>query len=85
MSDDPVNPRRGEDIDAGTPIEELAGFEHPPSSNLMSRIRRAIQRRTTVSQVASFSWNTPFIVFREFWIILAEQLLPTSARKDHKR
>jgi hypothetical protein len=45
----------GEEVDPGEPIAELANFDHEASTGLLTRVRRAIQRRTTVAQLTSFS------------------------------
>jgi len=71
-----------EDIDVGEPVAELAAFEHDASGALLVRVRRAIQRRTAVAQLTSFSASVPLIVLREFWSILIEQFNPNSVRKD---
>jgi hypothetical protein len=85
MNEDPTRPRADEDVEPGDPIESLSGFEHDASNDFMSRVRHAIQRRTTASQIASFSWNTPFLVFIEFWTTLTEHFFRQSARKDQRR
>jgi hypothetical protein len=69
-------------IDPGEPIRELANFEHQASDGLLARIRRAIQRRSAVAQLTSFSAIVPLVVLRELWLILIAQLGPKSARKD---
>jgi hypothetical protein len=85
MSDKPEDPETGvaEDIDPGEPISalELAAFEHDASSRLVMRIRRSIQRRTTLGQLTSFSVRIPLVVLREFWSILSSRLNP-GIRKD---
>jgi hypothetical protein len=63
--------RDDEEIDPGEPIAALAKFEHDTSSRLVVRVRRTIQRRTTVGQLTSFSAEMPLVVLREFWLILA--------------
>jgi hypothetical protein len=85
MSDHTTPPHDGEENDTGAPIDMLAGLEYRPSTTFLGRIRRTIQRRTAVSQVVSFSWNAPWIVFLEFWTALAGHFSPGSARKDHQR
>lgn len=72
------------EVDAGEPIDVLATLEHEPSANFLGRIRRAIQRRTSVSQIASFSWNIPFVVLMQFWLMLTEQLHPKGPRKERQ-
>jgi hypothetical protein len=74
-----------EDVDPGEPIAELAGFEHDVSINLMGRIRRAIGRRTTAAQVTSFALDMPFVVLKEFWIIVIELFNSKKTRKDAER
>jgi hypothetical protein len=61
-----------EDVDPGEPIAELAGFEHDVSVSLLDRIRRTIGRRATAAQVTSFAFDMPFVVLKEFWLILME-------------
>ena len=87
MSDGPMTPgfHGSEEIDPGVPIDQLASFERDVSTGFLGRIRRRIQRRTTVSQLVSFSWSVPILVLLEFWIALADQLSPKSVRKDHQR
>jgi hypothetical protein len=64
------NESRGEEVDAGEPITQLAGFEHDVSARFMSRIRQAIQRRTTAAQFTSFALDLPLVVLKEFWLML---------------
>jgi hypothetical protein len=69
-------------VDLGEPIGALAEFDHEASTDLLTRIRRTIQRRTAAAQLTSFSWNAPLMVLREFWLILIEQLNPKGTGKD---
>jgi hypothetical protein len=71
MSDKPEHSETGvdEEVDPGEPASELAGLEHNASSGLALRIRRTIQRRTTVGQLATFSRGVLLLVLREFWSI----------------
>lgn len=85
MSEEPLGEQGREALDMGEPVAELAAFEHDASAALLVRIRRAIQRRTTVAQLTSFSASVPLMVLREFWLILIEQLNPNSVRKDGRR
>jgi hypothetical protein len=83
MSDGPLGEGQGrEDVPMGEPVAQLVDFEHDASADLLLRIRRAIQRRTSVAQITSFSSSVPLLVLREFWLILMEQLNPNSVRKD---
>jgi hypothetical protein len=89
MTDDAMTPELPEhEIDAGTPVEALAGFVEDAPPELVGRVRRSIHRRTTVSQVAAFSWTMPFLVFLEFWQTLTEQLFhhgeAQASRKDQQ-
>jgi hypothetical protein len=72
----------GQEIELGEPIAILAQFEHDTSSELIGRIRRDVQRRTTVGQLTSFATSLPVIVLKEFWLIFNEQLGPLEPRKD---
>ena len=86
MSEEPPGGEQGRgEVDMGEPVAELAAFEHDASADLLVRIRRAIQRRTSVAQLTSFSASVPLLVLREFWLILIEQLNPNSVRKDGRR
>jgi hypothetical protein len=84
MSDEPADSemRDGEEVDAGERIILLAEFDHEASSDLLTRIRRTIQRRTTAGQLMSFSWGAPLLVMKEFWVMLIEQLNPKGTGKD---
>ena len=72
----------GEEVDPGEPIAELANFDHDASTGLLTRVRRTIQRRTTVAQLTSFSANVPLVVLKELWLVLIGQLGPKGVRKD---
>lgn len=85
MSEEPLRDRAADELDMGEPVAELAAFEHDTSAGLLVRIRRAIQRRTAVAQLTSFSAGVPLLVLREFWLILMEQLNPNSVRKERRR
>jgi hypothetical protein len=77
----PPRDEEGE-IDPGEPIGQLSNFEHHASEHLLTRIRRAIQRRSTLAHLTSFSASVPLVIFKEFWLILIELLGQKSARKD---
>ena len=84
MSDGPADSERqdGEEVDPGEPIAVLAELDDEASTDLLTRIRRTIQRRTAAAQLASFSWSAPLMVLKEVWLILIEQLNPKSTGKD---
>ena len=75
----------GEEIDPGEPVAELAGFEHDVSARLMSRIRQAIQRRTTAAQFTSFAFDLPLVVLKELWLMIVGQLDSMKVEKDTRK
>jgi hypothetical protein len=79
------NGSRGEEVDPGEPVTGLAGFEHDVSARFMSRIRRAIQRRTTAAQLTSFAFDLPLVVLKELWLMMVGQLDSTKVEKDARR
>jgi hypothetical protein len=74
--------RGGEEVDPGEPITELAAFEHDVSARLISRIRRAIQRRTTAAQFTSFAFDLPLVLLKEFWLVMVGQFNLKKVEKD---
>jgi hypothetical protein len=76
---------RGEEVDQvdpGEPVTELAGFEHDVSARFMSRIRQAIQRRTTAAQLTSFAFDLPLVVLKELWLMMVGSMkVEKDARK----
>lgn len=54
-----------DDRETGPPIAELKEQEWEPSADFMARVRNKIHRRSTVSQVATFSWFMPKAVLIE--------------------
>jgi hypothetical protein len=71
-----------DETDPGEPLFQLSDFEHDASDRLLTRIRRAIHRRSALAHLTSFSASVPLVIFKEFWLILIEQLGPKRARKD---
>jgi hypothetical protein len=63
----------GEEVDAGEPVTELAAFEQAVSGRLISRVRHAIQRRTTAAQLTSFAFHLPLVLLKEFWLTMMGQ------------
>ena len=86
MSEQAENPEMPQDkeIDPGEPIAALAGFEQSTSAGFMMHVRRKIQRRVTTAQVASFSWEVPFLVFLELWSMLIQLLNPKDMKKGSR-
>jgi hypothetical protein len=76
--------RTAQESDSGEPIPALAELEHHASSDLLSRIRHSIQRRTALGQLSSFSVDIPMLVLKEFWSILIDCLNSKDARKDRR-
>lgn len=74
----------GEEIDPGEPVAELAGFEHDVSGRFMSRIRHAIQRRTTAAQLTSFAFDLPLVVLKELWLMMVGQFDSTKEKESQK-
>ncbi len=76
----------GEDeVDAGQPVIELAGFEHDVSARMIDRIRQAIQRRTTAAQFTSFAFDLPLVVLKELWLMMVGQLDSMKVEKDARK
>jgi hypothetical protein len=82
VSDESGDEMNVAEIDPGEPIPQLAKFEHETSTGLIARIRRSIQRRSTVAQITTFSATVPLAVLKEFWLMLIGQFGQNSARKD---
>ena len=72
-------------IDPGEPVAELAGFEHDVSARFMSRIRHAIQRRTTAAQLTSFAFDLPLVVLKELWLMMVGQFDSMKVEKDTRK
>lgn len=67
MSDDATDNSSGDqDVDPGPPVTLLARHQEDSSPELVRRVRRNIYRRMSAAQFASFSWNVPKLVLREF-------------------
>jgi Ni,Fe-hydrogenase III large subunit len=59
------------------PIEMLTGQEVEPARDLVGRVRRDIERRETVAQLASFSWKMPKVLLLE----LLQMMNPGKGRR----
>ncbi|MGH9665018.1 MAG: hypothetical protein ACRD9L_11395 [Bryobacteraceae bacterium] len=59
-----------DDREAERPIRALIGQEFETSPDFITRIRKKIDRRTTVSHFTSYSWNVPKIVLTEMLSVL---------------
>jgi len=75
MSDSPTDrPER--------PIRGLAEQELEPSPAFMVRVRRRIHRRSTVSQLASFSWALPKATITEMAGIIRHLFVALGGGKE---
>jgi hypothetical protein len=72
----------GEEVDPGEPVTELTEFEQDVSARLMSRIRHAIQRRTTAAQLTSFAFHLPLVLLKELWLTMMGQFNSKKVEKD---
>lgn len=75
MSDDPIDQTE-------RPIRGLTEQELEPSSAFMVRVRRRIHRRSTVSQLASFSWGLPKAIVTEMAGIIRHLFLSLGGGKE---
>lgn len=83
MNNGAADPRMdGEEVDPGEPVTELAAFEHDVSARLISRVRHAIQRRTTAAQFTSFAFHLPLVLLKELWLLMVGQLNSKTVEKD---
>ena len=81
----PPNPPRNPTGD-DDPIELLRAQTYEPSGEFLQRIRRKIHRRTTTSQLASFTWHLPGTILIEIAGLLRHFVSTASGgRKDKKR
>ena len=71
-------------MDPGEPIKELAGWEQPTSDKFLRLVRGRIQRRSTVGQFATFSWDVPRMILGDFWITLLQALNPQDRKKKEE-
>ncbi len=71
-----------EDPEAGEPIRSLRDLEHDTSFLFLRRLRGKIHRRTTASQLLSFSLQLPKIAFFEMGSILAYIVRSLGTQKE---
>jgi len=65
-------------------VRELAGFEHEASDAFLAIVRSKIQRRSTVSQFAFFTWNVPKVILAEVWNALIQIIGTQNEKKEGK-
>jgi hypothetical protein len=71
--------------DPEEPIRGLADLETEVSPSFVNMVRRKIQRRTTASQYAHFSWSLPGIILMEFLHVLVHLFAVAGGRKGRSR
>jgi hypothetical protein len=83
MTPDAGNAGGPDDPDGGTdePIGALREQEYETSPDFMLRVRRRIHRRSSVAQLASFSWSLPKVILVELANVLGHVLGRIGAKK----
>ena len=81
MSEQPRRPLPDDDPQAGEPITELNELELDTSPLFVRGVRRKIHRRTTASQLISFSWQAPGMAFAALGHMLIHIVNALTARK----
>jgi hypothetical protein len=80
MSEDPETPADTAGQEPDEPIVALAELEQDISPTFLAVVRKKIYRRTAASQVASFSWNIPRMIFFELANIFTRLLMLAGKR-----
>ena len=83
MSEQPPRSRAlaDEDPQAGEPIAELRELEQETSPLFARGVRLKIHRRTTASQLLSFSWQMPGMAFAALGHMVIHIVSALTARK----
>jgi hypothetical protein len=84
MSDQPIpnsSALPDEDPQTGEPIAELKELERETSTFFVRGVRRKIHRRTTTSQLLSFSWQMPGMAFAALGNMVIHILSALTIRK----
>ncbi len=84
MSDQPIpnsNALPDEDPQTGEPIAELKELERDTSAFFLTGVRGKIHRRTTTSQLLSFSWQMPGMAFAALGNMVIHLLSAFTIRK----
>jgi hypothetical protein len=84
MSDQPIpksSALSDEDPAAGEPIAELKELERETSAFFVRGVRKKIHRRTTTSQLLSFSWQMPGMAFAALGNMVIHILSALTIRK----
>lgn len=67
------------------PVSELKDGELEPTGDFAGRVRRSIERRVAGSQVATFSWQLPKVVLREFAELIVDRVPAVMNGKEAKK
>jgi hypothetical protein len=81
MTADPNNPAPNGD-EPEPPIRALIDQEIETSPEFMTRVRRKIDRRTTISHLTSYSYDVPKIVLPEMLRVTWHLFLAFGGRKE---
>jgi hypothetical protein len=68
--------------DGGEPLRVLKDQELETSPDFMARVRSKIYRRTTTSQLVSYSWHLPRVVLMEMASVLGHLFSALGGKKD---
>ena len=72
------------DQELGQPIRVLFDQELEPSPRFLEKVRRRIYRRTTASELASYSWNLPKLILMEMVGLIGHLVKAFGTSKEPK-
>ncbi len=81
----PPNDSSTDDQDPGQPIAILKEAAIAPSTDFIGRVRRKIHRRTTASQLATYSWHMPKVVLLEMVGVFGHIVKMSATKKESER
>lgn len=85
MSDDRDDTKNDEGMeDSGELTALLTRQEEPGSDDFLPRLRRKIHRRSTGTQLATFSWELPKSVLLELAHLIKELFFIVGSGKENK-
>ena len=67
------------------PLRVLREQERETSPDFVAKVRRRIQRRATVAQVASYSWHLPGVVLVEMAGLVKHLVTALTGKGDSQR
>lgn len=76
------NPTDSGPIDPGTPIEILKDLQSDTSARFVEKVRGRIYRRTTASQLTTYSWHMPKSTLLEMIRLFAHLLQSFGTKKE---